>query len=90
MAAFGLFCNLKAPNLNWTNEISPIKQSLSVTLTLFGGWLFVLALGFIYYWLYDRITAEVYLICVNLFLVIINVILLEWLKKRGSHIIKNL
>ena len=90
MAAFGLFCNLKAPNLNWTNEVSPIKQSLSVTLTLFGGWLFVLALGFIYYWIYNRITAEVYLICVNLFLVIINVILLKWLKKRGSHIIKNL
>lgn len=37
MAAFGLFLNLKRPNFHWTNEIAPIKQSLSVTVTLFGG-----------------------------------------------------
>ena len=38
MAAFGLFLNLKRPNFHWTNEIAPIKQSLSVTVALFGGW----------------------------------------------------
>ena len=38
MAALGLFLNLKRPNFHWTNEIAPIKQSLSVTVALFGGW----------------------------------------------------
>ena len=37
-ALFGLFMNLKKPNLSWTNEIIPIKQSMSVMVTLFGGW----------------------------------------------------
>ena len=41
MALFGLFMNLKAPNLNWTNEAVPIKQSLSVTAALFGGWVLI-------------------------------------------------
>lgn len=42
-ACFGLVLGLLFPNLKWTNEISPIKQSLSVFIAIFGGW--VLAAG---------------------------------------------
>ena len=36
-ALFGLFLGLKMPNLNWTSEITPIKQSACVMIALFGG-----------------------------------------------------
>ena len=36
-ALFGLFLGLKMPNLNWTSEITPIKQSAPVTIALFSG-----------------------------------------------------
>lgn len=36
-ALFGLFLGLKLPNLNWTSEITPIKQSVGVMIALFSG-----------------------------------------------------
>lgn len=36
MALFGLFLGLKMPNLKWTNETVPVKQSMGVSLALFG------------------------------------------------------
>ena len=50
MAAFGLFMNLKNPDFTWTNEVVPIKQSMSVLVTLFGGWgavILLTAIGFL-------------------------------------------
>ena len=44
-ACFGLFINLRHVNLTWSSEIYPIKQSMPVTLTLFGGWIYGIALG---------------------------------------------
>ena len=48
MALSGLCLNLKSPNLGWKNETVPIKQSLSVTVALFGGWAVVIAFGALY------------------------------------------
>lgn len=45
VALFGLFMNLKKPNLSWTNEVIPIKQSMSVGVTLLCGFGYALALG---------------------------------------------
>ena len=46
MADLGLMMNLLKPNLSWTSEMVPIKQSLPVAVSLFGGWLLsLLCLG---------------------------------------------
>lgn len=47
-ALFGLYLGLKMPNLTWTNEIAPIKQSMCVTIALFGGWGYTAVLGVVY------------------------------------------
>ena len=39
LEVFGTWIGLKSPNLNWTNEIYPIKQSLPVFFSMFGGWI---------------------------------------------------
>ena len=48
-ALFGLYLGLKMPNLNWTSEITPIKQSACVLITLFGGFAYtaLLCAGFL-------------------------------------------
>ena len=86
VALFGLFMNLKAPNFNWTNEMVPVKQSLSVTVTLFGGWGVVLALGALYVPLNGRIAPALYLGLSCAVLAGLCVALLVWLRKRGAAI----
>lgn len=90
MAALGLACNLKAPNLNWTSEVVPIKQSFSVMVALFGGWVVVLLFGIAYYLLREDITEVLFLVCVNVVLLVLDMLLLGWLKGRGSRIFETL
>ena len=47
-ALFGLFLGLKMPNLSWTNEITPIKQSACVVIALLSGFAYtaLLCVGF--------------------------------------------
>ena len=90
MAMFGLFMNLKAPNLNWTNEVVPIKQSMSVTVTLFGGWAVVLGLGAVYVALNRFISPLVYLAIVFAVLLAAAAFLFMWLKNQGAKILSTL
>ena len=48
-AAVSLMLNLKMPNLDWTSEAVPIKQSLPITIAIFGSWLAALAVGALYF-----------------------------------------
>ena len=44
-AAFGVLMNLKYPNLTWTSEMVPVKQSIPVFFSLFGGFGYAVLLG---------------------------------------------
>ncbi len=90
MAVLGLVFNLKMPNLDWTNEVVPIKQSASVALTLFGGWVLVLALGGIYYLFRNIFTPVIYMVCVIALVSAVDAFLLRWLKKSGTKIFDTL
>lgn len=86
----GLAVNLKLPNLSWTNEVVPVKQGLSVMITLFGGWATIGALAGLYYLLRNQLTPIPYLgICAALF-VMVDVILALWLRYRGTAIYDHL
>ena len=86
----GLSLNLKMPNLKWTNETVPVKQSMSVMITLFGGWAVVLALGAIYFALFNYVTATVYFIIVCVLLAGLCAALYLWIKNKGSKIFASL
>ena len=86
-ALFGLFLGLKMPNLNWTNEITPIKQSAPVTIALFSGFAYTVLLcagfmllngwklGFVGYM--SGFGAVTFVLCAVLYF---------WLKKRGCNL----
>lgn len=86
MAELGLAVNLKMPNLNWTSEIVPVKQSVGVMIALFGGWAIVIGFGVQYVVLADFVSPLVYLIAVGVLLLVGTGILLLWLKNRGEKI----
>ena len=90
VALFGLFMNLKAPNLAWVTETVPVKQSLSVTVTLFGGWGAVLALGALYIPLREHIRPALYLGLCCVLLAAACVYLFRWINKKGTGIFASL
>lgn len=90
MALIGLSLNLKMPNLNWTDPTVPVKQSLCVTIALFGGWVIIMALGGLYLAVMKFITPLVYLITVSIVLAVVCVLLLKWVDTKGAKIFETL
>jgi len=84
MAVFGLFMGVIKPVLTWTNELTPIKQSASVMITMFGG-LGYTAILFIGYMVFPGYTLG-YTLYIGIFIVV-NVVagltLYIWLRTKG-------
>lgn len=83
-ALFGLFLGLRMPNLSWTREIVPIKQSLNVMLALFGsfGYALVLCVGvFSFGW---RIGCAGYLGLITVVTLALAAVLWRWSRRRGA------
>lgn len=90
-AELGLTIDLKRPNLAWTSEIIPIKQSLGVMISLLGGWVISAVLFGVYLMLPENvIPIGVYLVLVLAVMLIIDVLLAVWIKKKGSRIFASL
>ena len=83
-AMFGLYLGIRHPNLTWTSEIVPIKQSLPVFITLFGGWAFGAAFGFVFFLFKSVISSVVYLIAATAITVLLSIWLLYYLKNSGA------
>ena len=90
MAAAGLAVNLKMPNLTWTSEAAPVKQSMSTMLVLFGGWAAVIVMGALYIPVHPFVSPEGYLAMLAALLLAVCAMLLCWLKKRGAAILEGL
>ncbi len=86
----GLSVNLKHPNLTWTNESIPVKQSFAVFLCLFGGWAVAIAMLVGCIFLQYLLPVMVYLALFLVLLLLLDLLLLLWLKKKGAAIFDNL
>ena len=79
----GLVANLLFPNFKWTNEMVPVKQSVSVMIALLGGMAFVVAAGVGYYLLRAHVTPVLYLSLFLVLLCALDIALYAWLRTRG-------
>ena len=83
-AMFGLFVNLKKPNLSWTNEITVIKQSFGVFIVLLAGWLLgILQIGTAVL-LSRTLGARSVLVFWTLLMTLLAVLLDGWIRKKGT------
>lgn len=89
-ACFSLTVNLKSPNLHWTDETIPVKQSLGVLLSMLGGWLLVIGLAMLYFALRKYLSAQIYLLLCIVFVSAVSAALLLWLKTRGTKLFAEL
>ena len=87
---FGLFLGLKMPNLTWTNEIVPIKQSAGVMIALFGGWGYAIVLGGGYLLGGWRLGVSLYLVVIVTVTAVLSAVFYVWLRKKGVEILATL
>jgi len=90
MALFGIFLGLKMPNLTWTSELIPIKQSFSVMIALIGGFLFNAAFVGLYFLVGRKVGEVIYLCLAILVTAVLGFVLNSWLKNKGSRIFAEL
>lgn len=86
----GLALGLKLPNLTWTNETAPIKQSACVTIALLGGWAMVAVMGVLYFLAGRYLGAAIYLSILTVVVLAASLVLLHWLRRRGTVIFASL
>lgn len=89
-AVMGLAANLRFPNLQWKNEVFPIKQSASVFISLFGSWLIIILLAVAYLPLMAFVSATVYLLICTALVTVADIAMILWIKNRGSRIFASL
>lgn len=90
VSSAGLALNLKNPNLVWTNETIPIKQSASVTITLFGGWILAVGIVGIAYLLRNTISTQSYMIYAAVLIFVASSLIDRWIKNKGAKIFSQL
>lgn len=90
MAAFDLFLGLKMPDLNWTNEITPIKQGASVMLSLLIGFVAALIPGGVYMMVGYGIGFTVFMLITLAVFAAVTFVLYRWLRKKGCEIFATL
>lgn len=84
--AFGSLLSILMPNLNWTNEVTPIKQSASVMIALFGGLGFAGAFALIYMLaVYDLISLPAYLGIWSVFFTAAGAIMYRYVCTKGAE-----
>ena len=88
-AMFGLFLNLKRPNLNWTSEVVVIKQSLSILIYMFSVWALSALQIVSALFLSSRIGGIVVLAFWTVFMIALALLLNRWLGKTGVKITDN-
>ena len=89
-ASAGLALNLKKPNLTWTNETIPVKQSSAALIMIFGGWAVAAAFGIGGYFLMDKLNATEYLAIFAVVLLVATRLINRWIYTTGAKIFEEL
>ena len=84
-ACLGLTLGVTRASFTWTSELMPIKQSLAVTISLFGGWLYAVAFAGLYLWQGWKLGAAAYFAIAAAVTFLAAGLLLQWLKTNGAR-----
>ena len=90
MAEFGLIMNLLKPNLEWTNEVIPVKQGLAVFVAMFGGMILVGVFAIAYVLLDEILSPVMFLIVVAVVMFVAVAVSEWWLRTKGRKIFAEL
>ena len=77
-------------NLNWTNPVIPIKQSMAVMITLFGGWIVAILYPLGWYLMRSFMPGVVWKIVMTALIIVFDLICYRWCVTKGAKKIKEL
>lgn len=86
----GLYIGIKTANLNWTNEVIPIKQNLGVLFALLLGWVTVIILGAVYFLCRSIVQPNMYLVIVTALLLALCAVMYRLLVTKGAEQLEKL
>ena len=87
---FSLIVNLKDYNLDWVSPTVVIKQGMPVFITMFGGWIFCILIDAVGYFLTKILSGYIITIIVFIILLIIAYIIHNYLKNKGTKLLKEI
>lgn len=90
LAAFGVFCDLRHPNLVWTNESVPVKQGLSVLFGMLAGLIIAALTGLGAFLMREILLPAWYLLGAALILTAAAVAVRRWLDRKGAALFTKL
>ena len=90
IARIGVIFNLKYPNLTWTNEAIPMKQGMSVIITMFIGLILSAAIGILGYFSIGKISMFSALLINVVIFALLTFISDKILKTRGEKELMNI
>ena len=82
--AFGLMLGIIRANLNWTSEVTVIKQSLMVLLYILAAMVYGLVVGGLYFVVGPDLGPVPWLAIVGALTAVLTVLILRWLKTKGA------
>lgn len=85
----GLIINLLLPNLNWTTEVTVIKQSAATLVSSLLG-MFVAALPIILFYFFEEINPQMILVGVSIVILVLSLVLYQFLIIRGEKLLNSL
>lgn len=86
---YSLFCltvSLKLPNLTWTSEITPLKQGGSVMLSMLIGFVVPFIFAGLAIPLMRVVAPELYMGIFAIIMLVLSLVMVSWMKKKGSEI----
>lgn len=89
-ARLGLILNLKHNNLEWTNEVVPIKQGMSVLFNMLIGMVFSIVMMALSSFALTVLNTSVYMAIFVAVFILLNLVEMHWLNKKGVEIFKSL
>lgn len=80
-----LAIDLKRPMLDWNNETQPIKQNVTIIISMFGGLILAAILGGLYILFGRFVDGSVYLLVCTVLFVGVSLLLNRWFKNKGRE-----
>ena len=86
IAEFDLFLGMAKPNYTWTTEVQAIKQSWTVVVAMFGGWIMAGLVIAGYLTIFSELNPLLYLGIVAVISVIVIVVIESYVNKRCATV----
>ena len=90
ISSFGMMMGTIRANIDWTNPVVPIKQSMAVMIVLFSGWVLAIAYPGLWYLMRSFMPPVIWKIAMTALLLVLDALTYLWCINEGVKKFKEL